>query len=72
MQERDSTILVVGATGTVGGAAARSLLARGARVRALVRSEPDPNGFSGLELVRGDLAAAAAVQKAMTGARVGG
>jgi uncharacterized protein YbjT (DUF2867 family) len=69
MQERDSTILVVGATGTVGGAAARSLLASGARVRALVRSDPDPNDFSGVELVRGDLADAAAVQKALTGVR---
>jgi len=62
-------ILVVGATGTVGSAAVRSLSAEGARVRALVRSRPDPNGFPGVELVQGELGDAAAVQKALTGVR---
>jgi uncharacterized protein YbjT (DUF2867 family) len=37
--ENPSRVLVVGGTGTVGGAALRALLARGAHVHALVRSE---------------------------------
>lgn len=44
-----STVLVVGATGTQGGAVARALRARGVSVRALVR---DPNGCAAEALGR--------------------
>jgi uncharacterized protein YbjT (DUF2867 family) len=67
--ERDATVLVVGATGTVGGAAVRSLSAQGASVRLLMRSKLDPNRFAGMELLRGDLGDAAVVEKALTGVR---
>ncbi|WP_406632297.1 NmrA/HSCARG family protein [Amycolatopsis sp. WGS_07] len=54
-----TTILVTGATGTQGGATARSLLAAGQRVRALVRDPETPAAqalaAAGAELVRGDL-----------------
>jgi uncharacterized protein YbjT (DUF2867 family) len=50
-------ILVVGATGQLGGTIARRLIAGGAPVRVLVRPETDPGAHaSGLaQLVRGDL-----------------
>jgi uncharacterized protein YbjT (DUF2867 family) len=55
----DKTVLVLGATGNQGGATAKHLLARGWRVRALVR---DPDGLAakrlaaqGADVVRGDL-----------------
>lgn len=49
-------ILVVGATGTVGGATVRELLARGAPVRALVRAKERAAHLDAVELVEGDLA----------------
>lgn len=53
-------VLVVGATGLVGGEAARLLSAKGVGVRGLVRASSDPTKIEGLEktgvsMVRGDL-----------------
>ncbi|WP_066811674.1 hopanoid-associated sugar epimerase [Sphingomonas asaccharolytica] len=64
-------VLVTGVSGFVGSAVARSLAARGARVRGLVReSSPRANltDFPG-ELVEGDLRDAEGVARAMTGVR---
>jgi len=64
-------VLVTGVSGFVGSAVARALVARGARVRGLVRdSSPRANltDFPG-ELVDGDLRDADAVARAMTGVR---
>jgi uncharacterized protein YbjT (DUF2867 family) len=59
-------ILVIGATGQQGGAAARALLRRGHTVRALVR---DPaRALAGARSVVGDLDDPASVQEAMAGA----
>ena len=61
--------LVTGATGKVGGAVARALLARGDSVRALVRS-PDKAARllpAEVELVRGDVTDAASVEAAVAG-----
>jgi uncharacterized protein YbjT (DUF2867 family) len=65
-------VLVVGATGNQGGAAARHLLANGWRVRALTR---DPAGAAaqtlasaGAELVAGDLDDRASLDRAVAGA----
>lgn len=59
MPEAPVTIAVVGATGRQGGAAASELLARGARVRALVRDPGSAKAAAlaerGVELVSGDL-----------------
>ncbi|HEY3498529.1 MAG TPA: NmrA family NAD(P)-binding protein [Polyangiaceae bacterium] len=67
-QVRDSVVLVVGATGTVGSAAVSSLLAQGARVRVLVRSRLDPSRFPGVEVAAGDLRDEDAVKNAVNGA----
>lgn len=67
MPARNSEVLVVGARGTIGGAAVHALSAHGARVRALLRSDPDPACLPGVEVVRGDLTDPAAVQKALRG-----
>ena len=52
-----SAILVTGATGQVGGALVEELLRRGARVRAMARSEERADGFAarGVEAVVADL-----------------
>lgn len=69
----DSIILVTGATGNQGGATARHLLARGRRVRALVRDPDAPAALrlktQGAELVRGDLNDPDSLRRAMTGVR---
>jgi uncharacterized protein YbjT (DUF2867 family) len=54
-------ILIAGASGEVGRAVIASLLARGARVRALVHSTP----IDGVDSVRGDLADPASIAAAL-------
>jgi uncharacterized protein YbjT (DUF2867 family) len=64
-------ILITGATGNVGGAAARILAAQGAAVRAVVR-DPEKAGSrlgSGVELVVGDFADPASLRRAMESVR---
>ncbi len=66
-------ILVTGATGLQGGATARALLARGRKVRALVRDPRTPAAVAladaGAELVRGDLYDPPSLRAAMAGVR---
>jgi uncharacterized protein YbjT (DUF2867 family) len=61
--------LVMGITGKVGGAAATHLLARGEKVRALVRDRAKAASWSdqGVELVEGDWNDAAAIARALKG-----
>jgi nucleoside-diphosphate-sugar epimerase len=61
--------LVMGITGKVGGATARHLLARGKRVRALVRSREKAADWmdQGVELVDGDWNDTAAIERAVDG-----
>jgi nucleoside-diphosphate-sugar epimerase len=61
--------LVTGASGGLGSAIVTSLLARGKRVRALVRRPPD-HLPAGMEVVIGDLGDPVAVDRAVSGARV--
>lgn len=63
--------LLTGATGFVGSAVARALLARGHRVRALVRPGGDRRNLVGLdlELVEGDLFDPASLARAVAGCR---
>ncbi|UOG73290.1 NmrA family NAD(P)-binding protein [Hymenobacter tibetensis] len=65
-------ILVAGATGELGGRINKALLARGAAVRALVRTSSDPAKVDeltaqGVEVVRADLTDVAQVTAACTG-----
>jgi uncharacterized protein YbjT (DUF2867 family) len=65
------SVLVTGATGQQGGAVARAVLFRGHRVKALTR-KPDGDSArqlasAGVEVVTGDLGAAASVLKAASG-----
>jgi len=61
--------LVMGITGNVGGATARHLLARGQKVRALVRDRQKAAIWAdqGVDLVDGDWNDAAAIQRALEG-----
>ncbi|MGQ0840964.1 NmrA/HSCARG family protein [Actinokineospora sp.] len=72
MTDRDE-ILVTGATGQQGGATARALLARGRRVRALVRDPLAPAAqelaMAGAALVRGDFDDRHSLRAAMAGVR---
>ena len=72
MDTRGKTIVVTGATGNQGGATARSLLADGWHVRALVRDDTAPAAAAlaaaGAELVRGDLDDPASLETAVRGA----
>jgi dihydroflavonol-4-reductase len=63
--------LLTGATGFVGSAVARTLAARGHRLRLLVRTTSDRSNLAGLdaEIVEGDLTDAASVAKAVAGCR---
>jgi uncharacterized protein YbjT (DUF2867 family) len=68
-----STIVVAGATGNLGGRIARALVKRGAVVRALVRAESAPEKLTALEeigvkVVRIDMHNVAALTEAMRGA----
>ena len=64
-------ILVTGTSGFVGSAVARALIGSGYRVRALLRKTSKRVNLAGLdvEIVEGDMCDAAAVARAMTGAR---
>ena len=66
------TTLVTGATGTVGHAIVRALLARGRRVRALVRDVARARAMplAGVELVAGDVTDAVSVRRAVAGCDV--
>jgi uncharacterized protein YbjT (DUF2867 family) len=72
MDRSDRIILVTGATGHQGGAAARHLLADGWRVRAFVRDAEKPASRTlaeaGAEIAVGDLRDGASIDAAMTGA----
>lgn len=62
-------VLVVGATGDPGGRAVDALLARGKRVRALVRVGTDPSRLAakGVETTRGDMLDPPSLERAMRG-----
>jgi uncharacterized protein YbjT (DUF2867 family) len=66
---RGPPVLVVGATGDLGGRIVRALLARGKSVRALVRPDSDAASLasSGVEVLRGDMLDPASLPPAMTG-----
>jgi uncharacterized protein YbjT (DUF2867 family) len=70
MSER-LAVLVTGATGQQGGAAARHLAKKGHRVRALTRHVTSPKaqalGAAGIEIVQGDLDDRAAIDRALAG-----
>lgn len=63
-------VLVVGATGSLGGKVVRALLDRGKSVRALVRPTTDASRLEalGVEIARGDMLDEPSLVKAMTGA----
>lgn len=63
-------ILLTGVTGKTGGETARQLLARGEKLRAIVRNEAKAADLkaAGVELVVGDVADAETVKKALKGA----
>lgn len=67
----DAPVLVTGATGFVGSAVARALIAQGAKVRLLVRRESDRSNLAGLDatLHEGDIRDEASVLSATQGAR---
>jgi dihydroflavonol-4-reductase len=68
---QDGPTLLTGATGFVGSAVARKLIARGHRLRLLVRRGSDRRNVAGLdaELVEGDLTDAGSVARAVDGCR---
>ncbi len=71
MAEINGTILVTGATGFVGSAVVRKLIARGAAVRVLARPGSDRRNLEGLDLevAEGDLSAPESLPTALRGCR---
>lgn len=69
MESRTSSrrILVTGATGFTGGALARALSSRGNAVRTLARNPWPAAERSGIEVIQGDIADPASVDRAMEG-----
>ena len=71
-QNAQRSILVCGATGSQGGAVARSLLDRGFRVGALTRDPHKPEARAladrGAEVVQGDMDDRSSVDRALEGA----
>ncbi|MET4542262.1 uncharacterized protein YbjT (DUF2867 family) [Arthrobacter bambusae] len=65
----DLPVLVIGATGFLGGQVVDELLKRGKKVRALVRPKSNASKVEakGVEIVRGDMLDAASLIEAMTG-----
>lgn len=63
------TILITGATGTVGRQVVQQLLQRGARVRTLVRNPETANLPDGVEIVKGDFLDVDALRAAFEGVR---
>ncbi|WP_120521906.1 SDR family oxidoreductase [Arthrobacter celericrescens] len=65
----EQPVLVVGATGYLGGQVVDQLLSRGKRVRALVRPKSDAGKLAakGVEIARGDMLDAGSLVTAMTG-----
>jgi nucleoside-diphosphate-sugar epimerase len=66
----ERTVLVTGGSGFVGHHLVRACIARGDRVRALVRATSRTSGLEGAELVRGDLATGEGLREAVTGVDV--
>lgn len=67
MQQNNRSVLVVGATGTVGSEVARALQSEGARVRALVRNPAAAKRLASVEVIPGDLRDVTAVRSALRG-----
>lgn len=70
MTNSSQPVLVVGATGFLGGQVVDALLARGKSVRALVRPASDATALEakGVQVVRGDMLDRPSLEAAMTGA----
>src|SRR5258708_37665459 len=68
---RDDLVLVTGGSGFLGSAVVRALIARGSRVRAIVRSSSPPDNLQGLdcEIVTGDLTDRGSLAAALRGVR---
>lgn len=61
------TILITGATGQVGGATVRALVAHGQQVRALVRNPTHATALGGVEIVQGSFEDDASLVRALDG-----